>query len=165
MPSDINFNNLDNRDDYKDRIRKRIGRNIRKYRKACNLSQDQLAEQLGCTCGQISFLERGERNPQLYLLYQIAYNLSVSIGELLSISNDSRNVYNDDETLTSGGYLAVDNGADDEDDELRAKKDVLNNLIINCNDQEILDHLIMSLKLFNGKDFDGNSDVNGEVYY
>lgn len=154
MPDEINLNDLNSREDYKDRIRKRIGRNIRKYRKACNLNQDQLAELLGCTCGQISFMERGERNPQLYFLYQIAYILGVSIGDLLSIGHGPQSYLEDEGINLSDNF----SNNSQEDDTIRAKKDVLYNLISTCENPDILDHLIASLKLFSIKS--NNDDTN-----
>lgn len=145
MPDEINLNDLNSREDYKKKIRKKIGNNIRKYRKACNLNQDQLAELLGCTCGQISFIERGERNPQLYFLYQIAYILGVSIGDLLSINNShDDSIYSIEVPRDqSMEYTNEDNNP------VKAKKDVVYNLIDNCNDSEVIDLLIAALKIFN----------------
>ncbi|MDW9957990.1 helix-turn-helix domain-containing protein [Sinorhizobium meliloti] len=63
---------------------KAAGREIRRYRLARGLSQEQLAERASLHRNYIGFLERGERNASLTTLFAIARSLDVGLGELLS---------------------------------------------------------------------------------
>lgn len=66
------------------------GREIRRYRQALGLSQEQLAERAGLHRNYVGFLERGERNASLTTLFAIARSLGVSLGQLLAdISADT----------------------------------------------------------------------------
>ncbi len=64
-------------------VRQRVGINVRKFRKERQLSQ----EKLGFACGRdrtyISGIERGERNPTVVVLEEIAKALGVPTSRLL----------------------------------------------------------------------------------
>lgn len=60
-----------------------IGQRIRKYRKACNLSQEQLAEKVGISKTHMSHIETGNTKLSLPVFVDIAEALSVQTDELL----------------------------------------------------------------------------------
>ena len=60
-----------------------IGRNIRKYRMAQNLRQEDLAEKTGLSVNYIGAIERGEKLPSLETFIDIANTLNVSADMLL----------------------------------------------------------------------------------
>ena len=60
-----------------------IGRNIRKYRQAKKLRQEDLAEQVGLSTNYIGALERGEKIPSLETLVEILNVLGVSADMVL----------------------------------------------------------------------------------
>lgn len=61
----------------------KIGQRIRKFRKACNLSQEQLAEKIGISTTHLSHIETGNTKLSLPVLVDIAETLSVQTDELL----------------------------------------------------------------------------------
>ena len=60
-----------------------IGQRIRKFRKAHNLSQEQLAEKVGISVTHMSHIETGNTKLSLQVLVDIASTLSVQTDELL----------------------------------------------------------------------------------
>lgn len=60
-----------------------IGQNIRSFRKAANLTQEQTAELIGISLLHYGRLERGERQPSIKQLAKIATILNTSIEALL----------------------------------------------------------------------------------
>lgn len=60
-----------------------IGQRIRKYRKAYNLSQEQLAEKVGISPTHMSHIETGNTKLSLSVLVSIAQVLSVQTDALL----------------------------------------------------------------------------------
>ena len=60
-----------------------IGSNIRKFRLAQNLRQEDLAEKTGLSVNYIGALERGEKLPSLETFIDIANSLGVSSDMLL----------------------------------------------------------------------------------
>lgn len=64
-----------------------IGKNIRKYRKARNLSQDSLAELVDVSANYIGMIERGEKKPSLETFLMIADKLCVTADQLLVDTN------------------------------------------------------------------------------
>lgn len=60
-----------------------IGQRIRKFRKAYNLSQEQLAEKIGISTTHMSHIETGNTKLSLPVLVDIAKILSVQTDELL----------------------------------------------------------------------------------
>jgi len=60
-----------------------IGQRIRKFRKACNLSQEELAEKVGISTTHMSHIETGNTKLSLPVFVDIANALSVQTDELL----------------------------------------------------------------------------------
>ncbi len=60
-------------------FRKKVGVNIRKYRKDIHMRQWQLADLIGCTSNRISQYETGYLCIPIYRLYLIANILNVPI--------------------------------------------------------------------------------------
>jgi transcriptional regulator with XRE-family HTH domain len=67
-----------------------LGRNLRAYRKAQNLSQEGFAEIMGVHRTYMGGLERGERNLTLRSLERIAMRISIDPVQLLERSGDGR---------------------------------------------------------------------------
>ena len=63
---------------------KTIGSNIRRARKALNLTQAHVAEKLGLSLLHYGRLERGNRNVSFHHLLSVAQTLSVSFHDLLN---------------------------------------------------------------------------------
>lgn len=61
-----------------------IGKNIRKFRIARKLRQDDLAERAGLSTNYIGMLERGEKVPSLETLVEIINALEVSADMILA---------------------------------------------------------------------------------
>jgi transcriptional regulator with XRE-family HTH domain len=61
-----------------------VGRNVERIRKAKGLTQEQLAEAVGCSQQYLSDLERGKRNPTIIRIYEIAVVLGVSHVDLVT---------------------------------------------------------------------------------
>ena len=64
-------------------MRRLVGRNVARIRRAKGLSQEELAEQSGFSQQYLSDLERGKRNPTVVTLYELATALGVSHVELV----------------------------------------------------------------------------------
>jgi len=64
-------------------IRRRVGNNVKKYRKELGLSQEGLALDCGLHRTYISGVERGIRNPTVLVLDQIAAALKIAPSLLL----------------------------------------------------------------------------------
>lgn len=60
-----------------------IGQRIRKFRKACNLSQEELAEKVGISTTHMSHIETGNTKLSLSVFVDIANALSIQTDELL----------------------------------------------------------------------------------
>lgn len=76
-----------NTDDYK-----LIGLQIRNFREAKKISQEQLAYQAGLATGTIGKIERGLNNPKAKTLLRIAEELEIPC-QLLFEKNDGRTSY------------------------------------------------------------------------
>lgn len=61
-----------------------IGQRIRRYRKACGLSQEALAGRVGISVTHMSHIETGNAKLSLPVLAKIADELSVGVDALLS---------------------------------------------------------------------------------
>jgi len=64
---------------------KSLGANIKDRRKACGLTQEQLAELCDFDPTYISLLERGKRNPPFSTLSKIAQKLKCKVSELTDV--------------------------------------------------------------------------------
>lgn len=60
----------------------RFSQNLKKYRKAKGLSQEDLAEGMSGSQKQVSCWERGENHPAFRRLPRLAENLGVSVSQL-----------------------------------------------------------------------------------
>ncbi len=69
----------------------KIGQRIRKYRKACGFSQEQLAEQVGISVTHMSHIETGNTKLSLQVFVDIAKVLEVQTDDLLYDTPSSRN--------------------------------------------------------------------------
>lgn len=67
---------------------KRIGANLRKFRKNRNLSMEQLSKKIGISRLTLTHIEHGEANPTLSMIWKIANGLNVPVTALLSIESD-----------------------------------------------------------------------------
>lgn len=63
-------------------IYKQLGKNIRQARKACNISQEELAFRISSARNYIGCIERAEKAPSLAIIFDIARALNVDIQEL-----------------------------------------------------------------------------------
>ena len=64
-------------------MRKLVGDNFGRVRKAKGLTQEQVAERSGFSQQYLSDLERGRRNPTVVSVYELAMALDVEYLELL----------------------------------------------------------------------------------
>lgn len=67
----------------KDAMNVLIGNNIRRYRKANHLTQEQLAEKVGVSTSFCANIERGGRSMSIQVLINLADALHVSVDSLL----------------------------------------------------------------------------------
>ena len=63
-------------------IHKKFGMRVKKLRKEKDMSQEELAFQIGVDRSYMGFVERGERNPTLDKIVKIANSLNISLSEL-----------------------------------------------------------------------------------
>ena len=73
-------------------LRRLLGSNIKKYRHACGLSQEKLAERAETSTNYVSAIETGRRFPSVETLEKIASVLGIDTPELFSMKpehNDS----------------------------------------------------------------------------
>jgi len=64
-------------------MRKLVGRNVARLRRERGLTQEEVAERSGFSQQYLSSLERGQRNPTVITLYELAQALGVSHLELV----------------------------------------------------------------------------------
>ena len=64
------------------KILKKFGEQVKKKRKLANLSQEELAEKLGIHRTYMSFIERGQRNPGLVMIFKISRALKIDLPTL-----------------------------------------------------------------------------------
>ncbi|HEY0280159.1 MAG TPA: helix-turn-helix transcriptional regulator [Solirubrobacterales bacterium] len=70
-------------DEFDERVKKVLGRRIKRRRQFLDLSQEALAERAGIHRTQISLYENGERMPMTSTLLKLAAALGVSVDQLL----------------------------------------------------------------------------------
>jgi len=66
-----------------DDIRQRFAKNVRRLRRAMDISQEAFADMAGLHRTYVSAVERGTRNPSITVVEQFAKALGVEPGELL----------------------------------------------------------------------------------
>lgn len=64
-------------------MRRLVGGNLRRYRHAAAMTQEQLAERSGFTQKYISDLERGLENPTIITIYELALALGITHVQLV----------------------------------------------------------------------------------
>jgi len=64
-------------------VRKVVGANVRRFRQAKGLTQEQFADKSGYSQQYLSDLERGLRNPTIVTIYELADALDISHVELV----------------------------------------------------------------------------------
>ncbi|HYF35968.1 MAG TPA: helix-turn-helix transcriptional regulator [Prosthecobacter sp.] len=64
-------------------VRKTVGLNLRRYRKALGLSQEELAHRANLDRTYVSGMERGIRNPSVLVLQDLAGVLDIHPAKLL----------------------------------------------------------------------------------
>ena len=67
-------------------VRRVIGANVRRYRLQADLTQARVADLMGVDRAYISALERGERNPTVLSLWQVAEALDIHIAKFFDES-------------------------------------------------------------------------------
>lgn len=60
-----------------------IGAIVKKHRKECNLSQFKLGLEIGKSANQIGRIERGESNPTISTLFDLANFFKIEINDFL----------------------------------------------------------------------------------
>jgi len=65
-------------------MRRLVGSNVKRYRYAAGMSQEDLAVKSGFTQQYLSGLERGARNPTIVSIYELAQALGVTHLDLLT---------------------------------------------------------------------------------
>lgn len=60
-----------------------LGTNLRAARKRLKLTQEELAERSGVQAGEISRIERGQRDPQVSTVEKLAAGVELPPGRLL----------------------------------------------------------------------------------
>ncbi len=64
------------------KILENLGRNLNKYRKECNLTQEQLAEKVGIHPTYVGKLEAGKNNPSVKILFKISRALKIKLSNV-----------------------------------------------------------------------------------
>ena len=73
-------------------MRKLVGRNFGRFRRAKGFTQESFAEASGFTQQYISGLETGRRNPTVVTLFELASALGVSHVDLVVPDDEARSV-------------------------------------------------------------------------
>ena len=71
-------------------VRKRVGSNVKRFRKERGFSQEELAFECGLHRTYVSGVERGTRNPTVVVLEKIAKALGIATSWLLDEHAGSR---------------------------------------------------------------------------
>lgn len=66
------------------KIKRQVGRRIRRLRKQKDMTQEKLAHEADIERSYMGYVERGQANPTLEKLSKIAKTLGVKIGDLFS---------------------------------------------------------------------------------
>jgi transcriptional regulator with XRE-family HTH domain len=71
-------------------LQQKLGRRIAALRRARNLTQEQLAEAVGCSVEFISLVERGVNAPSVARLEKFARVLKVEVNQLFTFEEKKR---------------------------------------------------------------------------
>ena len=71
-------------------MRKLVGRNFERFRRAKGFTQESFSEASGFTQQYISGLERGQRNPTIVTLFELASALGISHVDLIVPDDEAR---------------------------------------------------------------------------
>lgn len=71
-------------------MRKLVGRNFARLRRAKGLTQEEVEARSGFSQQYLSSLERGRRNPTIITLYELAQALDVNHVDLVEPDDDNR---------------------------------------------------------------------------
>lgn len=69
-------------------LKEKFGKNIQKYRKLKNITQEKLAELIGVEINSISAIERGRSFPSPENITKITEALNVSLADLCTFNHD-----------------------------------------------------------------------------
>ncbi|MBR1425374.1 helix-turn-helix transcriptional regulator [bacterium] len=69
------------------KILENFGYQVRKRRRQAGLSQEELAEKLNVHRTYMSFIERGQRNPSLIMIFKISRALKIKLPILFDFDN------------------------------------------------------------------------------
>lgn len=100
-----------------DTINKRLGLNVRRYRKRLGITQEQLAEKCEKSLGTIQLLESGKVWPELATIVRLAETFDVPDRALFEAENGSESVRGADTNLLRELLLTL---ATLDDDEIRS---------------------------------------------
>lgn len=65
-------------------IQKKFGKRVAELRNKKNITQEKFSFEIGVDRTYVSYIERGKRNPSLYMLYKFAKALNVKLSDLFS---------------------------------------------------------------------------------
>lgn len=69
----------------KEEIQRKFGKRLAELRDKKGFTQENFSFEVGVDRTYISYIERGKRNPSLYMLWKIAKALSIRLSELTNI--------------------------------------------------------------------------------
>ena len=69
------------------KILEKFGKTLKRKRREANYAQEEFAEKLGIHRTYMSFLERGQRNPSLIMLFKISRVLKIKLPELFEFDD------------------------------------------------------------------------------
>lgn len=78
----------------KEELMRIIGKNLQRYRKENNLTQEELAERVGISTSFCANLERGKKAMSIVVLRQLADSLDISVDYLLYENRPSARIAN-----------------------------------------------------------------------
>ena len=67
------------------RILKRLGEKVYYFRRKINITQEKLAEQIDAERSYIAAIEKGNKSPSIYFLYELSEALNISLKDLMDI--------------------------------------------------------------------------------
>ena len=71
-------------------VRQIVGENVRRYRLAAGMTQEQVAEKMGVDRAYVSSLELGQRNPTIITLWHTSLALGVELPKLLEPTSEEK---------------------------------------------------------------------------